>query len=78
LLFWKWPLPQGPTSGLAPGSPAPFWGTISGVEIRPSARRHGVADEDIHHAFSHALREVELDEGRWWSSARIGPPTSSS
>ena len=35
------------------------------MEIRPSARRHGVTDEDIHHAFSHALREVELDQDRW-------------
>ncbi len=35
------------------------------MEVRPSALRHGVADEDIHHAFNHALREVELDEDRW-------------
>ncbi len=24
-----------------------------------------MTDEDIHHAFSHALREVELDQDRW-------------
>ncbi len=35
------------------------------MEIRPSARKHGVADEDIHHAYGHALREVERDEDRW-------------
>ena len=40
-------------------------GYDSEVEIRPSARKHGVADEDIHHAHDHALREVELDEDRW-------------
>ncbi len=35
------------------------------MEIRPSARKHGVADEDIHHVLDHSLREVELDEYRW-------------
>jgi hypothetical protein len=35
------------------------------MEIRPSARRHGVADEDIHHVLDHSLREVALDDERW-------------
>ena len=32
------------------------------VEIHSSARRHGVADEDIEHALVHALIWVELGE----------------
>ncbi|MGH2886838.1 MAG: hypothetical protein ACRDPA_29795, partial [Solirubrobacteraceae bacterium] len=32
------------------------------VQIHPSARRHGVRDEDINHAFSQAVAWVELGE----------------
>lgn len=32
------------------------------MEILPSARRHGVADEDIVHTFEHALAWIELDD----------------
>lgn len=31
--------------------------------IAESARRHGVSDEDILHAYAHAIRVFELDEG---------------
>jgi hypothetical protein len=34
------------------------------VEIYRSARRHGIADEDIVHAVEHALAVGELDDGR--------------
>jgi hypothetical protein len=32
------------------------------VEIHRSARRHGVSDEDIAHAYEHVLEWVELDD----------------
>lgn len=32
------------------------------MEIHPSARRHGVADADIEHAYRHALTWVELGD----------------
>jgi uncharacterized DUF497 family protein len=31
------------------------------VELRDSARRHGITDADIHHAWEHALRLVEFE-----------------
>ena len=31
--------------------------------IAASARRHGVTDEDMLHAYSHPIRAFELDEG---------------
>lgn len=31
--------------------------------IAASARKHGVSDEDILHAFAHPIRVFELDEG---------------
>ncbi len=31
--------------------------------IAESARRHGVSDEDILHAYAHPVRVFELDEG---------------
>jgi hypothetical protein len=31
--------------------------------IAASARRHGVSDEDMLHAYSHPMRIFELDEG---------------
>jgi hypothetical protein len=31
--------------------------------IAPSARKHGVSDEVIHHAFNNPIRSEELDEG---------------
>lgn len=31
--------------------------------IAASARRHGVSDEDMLHAYSHPIRIFELDEG---------------
>jgi len=37
------------------------------VEIHPSARKHGVADEDIRHATDHALaiEDAGEDPDRW-------------
>ncbi|HEX3910764.1 MAG TPA: hypothetical protein VHW67_08695 [Solirubrobacteraceae bacterium] len=37
------------------------------MEIHPSARRHGVADEDIRHAIDHALATEDAgeDPDRW-------------
>jgi hypothetical protein len=32
------------------------------VEIHPSARRHGIADEDIEHAMTHAMAIDEQDD----------------
>jgi hypothetical protein len=31
--------------------------------IAPSARKHGVSDDDIRHAYAHPIRVFELDEG---------------
>jgi hypothetical protein len=32
------------------------------VEIHPSARKHGIADEDIEHAMTHAMAIDEQDD----------------
>jgi hypothetical protein len=32
------------------------------MDIAPSARRHGVIDEDIHHALASAIRYHDLDD----------------
>lgn len=34
-----------------------------GPIIAESARRHGMSDEDILHAYAHPIRVFELDEG---------------
>jgi len=46
---------------------APFRITVFGVEIHRSARKHGVADEDILHAIDHALATEDIGEepDRW-------------
>lgn len=46
-----------------------------GVEIHESARKHGVADEDIVHAIDHALatEDVGDDPDRWLV---LGPDTA--
>lgn len=31
--------------------------------IAPSARRHGVSDDDIRHAYDHPIRVFDLDDG---------------
>jgi hypothetical protein len=38
---------------------------VVGVEliIAESARKHGVSDADIRHAYAHPIRVFELDEG---------------
>lgn len=35
----------------------------AGVIIAESARKHGVSDEDIRHAYAHPIRIFELDDG---------------
>jgi hypothetical protein len=39
------------------------------LEIHPSARKHGIADEDIEHAVTHAMAIDDTDEARLY----IGP-----
>lgn len=41
--------------------------------IAPSARKHGVSDETIHHAFDHPIRAEDLDEGM---TMLIGPDSA--
>lgn len=41
-----------------------FRDTIFGTEIYESARKHGVADEDIDHAVEHAIVAGEQDDAR--------------
>jgi hypothetical protein len=38
---------------------------LSRVDIHESARRHGVADEDIQHALAHTVTWVELGDDPW-------------
>jgi hypothetical protein len=49
-----------------------FRSTLSVVEIHESARKHGIADEDIQHAIDHALaiEDAGEDPDRWLG---IGP-----
>jgi hypothetical protein len=48
-------------------APASFRSTLSGVGIHESARKHGVADEDIIHAVDYALviEDAGEDPDRW-------------
>jgi len=39
-----------------------FCSTIASVEIHPSARKHGIADEDIEHATAHAMAVYDQDD----------------
>jgi len=41
---------------------AGFRSTIPEVEIHPSARKHGVADEDIKHAMTQAMTIEDQDD----------------
>jgi hypothetical protein len=43
------------------------------VEIHPSARKHGIAEEDIEHATAHAMAIEELDND---SRLYLGPSRS--
>ena len=42
--------------------PPGFCSTIFEVEIHPSARKHGTADEDIEHATAHAMAIEDQDD----------------
>ena len=42
--------------------PAWFRITIPPVEIHPSASKHGIADEDIEHATTHAMTVEDQDD----------------
>lgn len=37
-------------------------GRFTGVEVTDSARKHGIADDDILHAWEHALRTIETEQ----------------
>jgi len=61
-----------------------LWGPV----IAPSARKHGVSDRDIEHAFAHPVRAFDLDDGftmcigagvsaAWWRSVSLRSPTFS-
>jgi uncharacterized DUF497 family protein len=54
-----------------------FRTTLNVVEIHPSARKHGVDDEDIRHAIAHALaiEDAGEDPDRWLV---IGPDRAGS
>jgi len=39
-----------------------FCSTILEVEIHPSARKHGIADEDVKHAMAHAMAIEDQDD----------------
>ena len=41
--------------------------------IAPSARRHGVSDEVILHAYNHPIKAIDLDEGL---TMLIGPDSA--
>lgn len=43
------------------------------MEIHPSARKHGIADEDIEHATAHAMAIEEIDND---SRLYLGPSRS--
>jgi hypothetical protein len=42
------------------------------VEVHPSARKHGIADEDIEHATTHAMATEDHDDTRLY----LGPSRS--
>lgn len=45
------------------------------MEIADSARRHSVSDEDMLHAFNHALRSIDQDDRRLYiGPSRTGAP----
>lgn len=39
-----------------------FRSTIKGLEFHPSARKHGLSDDDIEHAVKHAMSIDDLDD----------------
>ncbi|MGH8794931.1 MAG: hypothetical protein ACRDXX_20100 [Stackebrandtia sp.] len=60
--------------GVSPRVYASIRNTFFGVEIRPSARKHGVTDEDLLHAAKRQLVAVRLeDNGGPPRELRIGP-----
>lgn len=50
-----------------------FRNTISFIEIHPSARRHGLADDDIEHAVTHAMSIDDQDDNL---RLYLGPATN--
>jgi hypothetical protein len=49
------------------------------VEIHPSARKHGIADEDIEHAMRHALAiDDQADDTRLYLGPALAPICSRS
>jgi hypothetical protein len=70
------PAPAGaPASGVGGLAVAQVSYYNSRVEVRPGARRHGIADEDIEDAVSHAMMiEAQDDE----TTRYLGPARSAS
>ena len=44
-----------------------------GISIRSSARRHGIADEDIRHALAHPQVIHDIERDRWQRQLVLGP-----
>jgi hypothetical protein len=47
------------------------------VDIHPSARKHGIADEDIEHATANAMSIDDQETTHACTSARLATPTFS-
>jgi hypothetical protein len=43
------------------------------VEIRPSAKKHGVSEDDLRHAVAHALYRDYLEDEPPWQVLYLGP-----
>ncbi|ANZ39125.1 hypothetical protein BBK82_26655 [Lentzea guizhouensis] len=46
------------------------------MEIRSSARKHGVSDADMRHAVEYAVHEGEIDDDAPWRVLYLGPDTA--
>lgn len=65
---WETALFSASCSAAPQSSPPPdFRNTLRVEEVHDSARKHGVADEDIHHSIDHALliEDAGEDPDRW-------------
>ncbi len=49
--------------------------TVVAVEITPSARKHGISDDDIRHAFENAVASIAIAEQHQFTML-IGPGQS--
>lgn len=58
-----WPLLWWASGPRSPRRQANLWWWAPSSSIAPSARKHGVSDDDIRHAYAHPIRIFDLDEG---------------